>query len=756
MPKASPIHSAFNVGEVSPLLYGRVDQDWYKGALKECLRYIPLVQGPVTRCPGTKFVAEVKDSSRATRAVRFEFSTTQAYIIEFGNQYFRFYKDNAQITLTAQNISGITQANPAVVTYAGADTYANGDRIVITGVLGMTQVNNREFTVANVNAGANTFELSGVDSTAYGAYASAGTVAEIYEISTPYLEADLFQLKLTQSNDTLYITHPTYARRKLTRSGHASWTLSVLTDRSDGPYLAVNTTATTLTPSAATGTGVTLTASAITGINNNTGFQTTDVGRVIRLKEGSVWGYVYITARNSTTEVVVDVQQTLTSTAAKAEWRLGLWSDTTGHPAAAAFYEDRLWFGTGQRIDGSKTGDYEEFPPSQLDGTVIDSYAVSYALNSDTVNAIRWMVGDEKGLIVGTAGGEWLVRPSSLVAALTPTNVKAAPSTNRGSANIQAVRVGESIMFVQRIARKLRELAYSINKDGLISPDRTVRASHITKAGMKELAYQAEPLSIVWIPDNDGTLLGFTFEPEQQVTGWHKHVLGGAFGSGQAVVESAAVIPASDGTRDELWLIAKFTINGGTKRLMLYMGAVFEEGDDIDDAFFVDAGLTYNGAPATSITGLFHLEGQTVSVLGDGAVIADKTVSGGAITLPYACSKVHVGLGYTSRVGLLRQDAGAADGTSQGKLKRIMRVVFRFLASVGLDIGPSATGQMDSIQFRDASMDTNDAIPPFSGDKKADWPGDHDREGYIVFRQSQPLPSTIVAVMPQLETQDDG
>lgn len=761
--KVSPLQSAYNVGEITPLLYGRVDQDWYPYAMATCLRFLPLVQGPLTRCPGTRFVSEVKNSAAATVIRRFEFSTTQAYVIEFGNLYCRFYKDNALITLTAQNITGITNANPAVVTYAGADTYANGDRVIITGVVGMHQVNNREFTVANVNAGANTFELSGVNSTAYGTYSSGGTVAEIYEIATPYATADLPTLKFTQSADTLYIRHPSYNRRKLTRSGHTSWTLSTMAV-SDGPYLSTNTTTTTLTPSAATGAGVTLTASAVTGINGGAGFAATDVGRVIRIKEGAVWGYCEITGWTSTTVVTVTVHSTLTNVAAKATWRLGLWSDTTGYPATATFFEDRLFEGGNtsypSRLDGSRSGDYENFAPSDTDGTVTDSHAVSYTLNASTMNVIRWLLDDEKGLLVGTIGGEWLVRSSSTGAALTPTNVRATQSTTYGSANLPALRAGKGSLFVQRAARKVREIMYSFNEDGLTAPNRTVRAEHITRTGIKEMAYQQEPHSIVWFVRNDGVLLGLTFDQEQKVLAWHKHVLGGAFSTGDAVVESVASIPAPDGTYDELWLVVKRTINGGTKRYVEYMEQPFEYGDAIEtDAFFVDSGLSYSGAASASMTGLWHLEGQTVSILADGAVVPDAVVTNGAVTLPQAATNVHIGLGYTSRAKMLRPEAGAADGTAQGKLKRLHRVVIRLLASVGLKFGPLGSdegGDPDELPFRTSGMATDTAVEPFSGDKVCDWPGEYDREGYVVFEQQQPLPLTILAHMPQLVTEDES
>lgn len=755
--KASPIQYSFNAGEISPLLYGRTDQEWYPTALKTCLGYIPLIQGPITRCPGTKFVAEVRDSSAATIIRRFEFSTTQAYILEFGNLYLRFYKDNAQITLAAQGVTNITQANPAVVTYSGADTYANGDRVVITGVVGMTQVNNREFTVANVNAGANTFELSGINSTGFGAYVSGGSVAEIYEIATPYATADLPALKFTQSADTLYIRHPAYIRRTLTRTGHTNWFLNTQLN-GDGPYLPTNVTATTLTltgGSFTTNSVVTVTASAPVFT------LVTDSARSIRWKDpAGNWTWLEITGVTSTTVVTAVIRGPNASAGtATTSWRLGLWSDTTGYSSCVTFFQDRLFeAGTPpfpSRLDGSRSGDYENFSPTDPNGTVTDSHAVSFTLNASTVDVIRWLLGDEKGLLVGTVSSEWLVRASSTGQALTPTNVQASQSTGHGSANIPAIRVGKAAMYVQRASRKLRELGYSFNEDGLVSPDRTVRAEHITRGGLKEIAYQQEPHSAVWGARNDGVLAGLTHDAEQKVLAWFRRILGGSFSTGAAVVESIAVIPAPDGSRDELWLIGKRTINGVTRRTIEYMKKWFEDGDDIKDAFFVDCGLTYSGAATTTITGLNHLEGETVSVLADGAAHPDVAVAGGTITLQQSASTVHVGYKFTSRGEALRIEAGAADGTAQGKIKRIVRVTMRFLASVGLSVG-SVIGSLSPIIFRNPADPTNTAIPPFSGDKKVPFQGKYDRDGFFVWEQPQPLPSTILALMPQVTTEDDS
>lgn len=754
MAKVSPIQNNFNTGELTPLLYGRADLDSYKSALATSLNGIPLVQGAWTRRPGTYFCDEVKDSSKATRVVAFKFSTTQAYILEFGDLYVRFKRNNGPVRLTAQDITGITKANPAVVTYSGSDTYANGDSVDIADVVGMTQVNNRRFTVANVDTGANTFELSGVNSTAYSTYTSGGTVSEVYTVTTPYAEADLAALKFTQSADVLYITHPSYAPRKLTRTAHTAWTLTTITFL-DGPYLPTNAGDTYVTPSATTGTGITITAS------DPIFTLVTDVGRMIRIKHGSTHGYARIVTVVSTTEVTADVVNDFGLADVSASWRLGLYSDTTGYPACSTFYEDRLVFGgcteSPQRLDGSKSGDYENFEPTATDGVVADDNAIAVTLNSDDVQVIRWMKGDERGLLVGTVEGEWVVRPSALNEALSPTNVNAKQSTDRGSANIQAIRAGKSTLFVQKAGRKIREMAYVYEVDGFRSPDMTTFWEHITYSGIKEIAYQQEPQSLVWAVRNDGVLLGFTYERDQKVLGWHPHKLGGYSDSGQTVfaeVESITVIPAADGTRDEVWMIVKRYINGGVKRYVEYMTKLWERGMDQEDAFYVDCGLTYDGAATSSGVGAYHLAGETVQVLADGATHPDITISAtGTWTLTRSASVVQLGYGYRSDGKTLRMDAGAADGTAQGKTQRANNVTFRLHDTLGLEVGPTFDA-LETISFRTSAGATAEPVPLFSGDKLVPWDGGYTTEMNICWRFEQPLPGTILAVMPQMNTQD--
>ena len=355
MARVHPFQTNFTAGELTPKLAGQVDFKKYNNGVEILENMTVFPQGGATRRYGTKFVAEVKDSSKITRLIPFEFNIEQSYILEFGDQYIRFFKDNGQITNATKNITNITQANPAVVTVA-SHGYTNGTDVWMNSVSGMTQLNSRRFRIANVTT--NTFELSGVDSTGYTAYTSGGTVASVYEIASPFTESMLYDIQFTQSADVMYIVEETLQPRKLSRTGHTSWTLSTV-QFINGPYLDDNETSTTFNSSASgVGAGRTLTASSTTGINDGAGFVTTDIGRSVRLNDG--WGV--ITALTSTTVVTWEIKQNLGSSSSSTDWALGAWSDDTGYPKTVSFFEQRLIFGGStdfpQTIWASESGFY--------------------------------------------------------------------------------------------------------------------------------------------------------------------------------------------------------------------------------------------------------------------------------------------------------------------------------------------------------------------------------------------------------------
>lgn len=666
MARAAPAFSAFTAGEISPRLEGQITLEKYRQGLSDLTNMVVMPHGGVQRRPGTEFLGEVKNSAVKTRLIPFQFKTSDTYILEFGQETMRVYRNGLQVlTGAAKTITGVTRANPGVVTSA-AHGFSNGQEIYIDNVGGMTQLNARNFIVANATA--NTFTLkdafgTDIDTTGFTAYTSGGSADTIYEISTPYVEADLFDLRYAQSADTMYIVHPSYDIRVLTRTGSAAWTLTTAT---------------------------------ITGAPSPA-----------------------LSGANDRPSVVTFFEQRL------------VFANTNNNPQT-------LWF--------SKNGDYLNFTV----GTAADD-ALIYTIASNQVNAIRYL-SSTRVLTLGTSGGEYVVTATN-DGPLTPATTLIRKYSNYGTATIEPVQVADVTLFLQRGKRKIREFKYvgDINADAYQAPDMSILAEHITRGGVIQFAYQQEPDSVIWMVRADGTLLGMTYRREEQVVAFHKHVIGGTFNGGQAVVESVATLPTDTG-EDDLYMIVKRTIKGVTKRYIEVMKP-FDFGSATTGAFFVDSGLSYSGSATTNLSGLFHLEGETVSILANGAVHADKTVASGAVTLNTSSTIVAAGYGYTSNMQTLRIEAGSVDGTSQGKPKRIHAITIRLHETVGAEVGNSA-GELDRIYFRDSSMPMDKAVPLFTGDKDIEFPGGFDEDDRIYVRQNQPLPLTVLALFPRLNTFD--
>lgn len=672
----APIQTNFTAGEWSPRLDARVDVGKYLNACRRLENMVIHPHGGVSRRSGTRHVAAVKDSADATIVVGFEFGLLQAYVIEFGDQYVRFFMDEGAIESTP------------------------------------------------------------------------GTP---YEVATAYTSAELAELSFVQSFDVLYVFHPDHATAKLTRTAHDAWTIADV-DWKDGPYLEVNATATTLALSGTSGS-VTVTASSVTGINGGAGFSADDVGRLIRFQDAATnWTWLEVTAFTDTTHVTATIRGPAASAGtARTTWRLGAWSVETGFAACGTFWDDRLYLGYSdtqpQTVWGSQPQDFENMAPSDPDGTVADDSAVVFTLNTDRACAIRWL-SPAAALVIGTTGGEFTLRASNADEAVTPTNVRVKRQTTRPTTAIPPAQVDDVTLFVQRSGRKVREFVYRFDSDSYHSPDMTLLAEHVTKGGITAAAYGDEPDSIYWAARADGQLLGMTYERAQEVVGWHRHILGGSFGAGAAAVESLCVITSPDGSHSQLWMVVKRTINGGTTRHVEFMEDAFGEDDALADAFFVDAGLTYDGSPATVISGLDHLEGETVAILADGAAHPDKVVASGAVTLDRAASKVHVGLGYMSKVQTMRWDPPMRDGTAQGRIARIHEIGIRFWNTLGAKYGYDEDS-LDTIPFR-SSADEMDAPPArFTGDKVVKFPAGHKRDLRVIVRQDQPLPMTVLGLMPK-------
>lgn len=436
-------------------------------------------------------------------------------------------------------------------------------------------------------------------------------------------------------------------------------------------------------------------------------------------------------------------------------YQIGAFSEVTGYPAHVTFFEERLVFANTatqpQTLFFSVGGDYTNFTA----GTDADD-ALIYTIASKQVNVIRYLESG-KSLFVGTSGGEFNVR-STDDAPISPTNTVVKRQARYGSADVQPESVDNKVLFVQRSGRKLRELVYDFNTDNYIAPDLTILADHVTESGIKEMALQREPNNNIWAVLNDGSLACLTYRREENVVAWTRHFI-----SDIESADSVAVIPRSDsglnvtpgGTEDDVYIAAFHKIvDTNESYIHILRLRPFEFDALATDAFFVDHGVQKTSVtPFTTVEGLSHLEGKEVQILADGAVQPDRTVTNGQITLDTAAYRVVVGLNYESLLQTMRLDAGSAEGSAQGKTKRIRDVTVRLYKTVGMEIGDSEAN-LDRVPFRDPGMSMTAPIPLFTGDKTVEFKGGFDTDGFIFIKQDQPLPMTVTGIFPRIQTFD--
>ena len=774
------IQHAFNSGEIAPQMLGRSDVPYYAGGVKTLENWLIRPQGGIVKRSGTRFVSEVKDSAVKGRGVPFVFSTTQAYVLEFGNNVIRFYRNESVIEAPTW-------------TFVAGDVDAGNDEIDISdhfyvdeqGPFRLTTTASdlpdgllidTDYYIVEAAAGtpADSFSLSltaggaivTINDGGSGTHTIAPSGSVPNELVTTYAEAELPFLRFAQSADKLYITHEDHAPAVLTRTGHTAWTLEDH-DFIDGPYLELRVQevgddkeANTLTinPSGDT-ESISLVPAA------NLWEDPRDIGRLIRMQEDTAAGAKYgfggackitaITSAILATATVVagddplEEPPHLVDDQITAWWRLGAYYPAN-YPRTVAFFEQRLAFaGTPlepERFDASTTGGWDDFAPvSRAVGEIADDTALSYQLGgSSDVQVIVWLAR-ARNMVIGTTGGVWIVQASSNNESVTPTNINLPRASAYGCAGLQPVVAYNTVLYVSRSGKKVLATGYEASADNYNAVDLTIMAEHITGTGIIAMEFQQEPHSIIWCLRDDGQLVGVTYEPGQKVYGWHRHVIGGSFGSGDAVVESIAVIPSPNEDHDQIWMIVKRTIDGSTVRHVEFMEQDFADSDDIEDAFFVDCGYTYDSTATATITGLDHLEGETVSVLADGAVHPNRTVASGSITLNSTASVVQVGYGYNANCETLPLEFSDNAGSTMGRLLRPTHTYIRLHRTLGLEYGTDADS-LDRLPFR-SSGDPMDAPPPlFTGIKDIPMQHGHDEEAIIYLRQPDPLPAMVLFI----------
>jgi hypothetical protein len=694
------VQRSFNAGELTPKLLGRSDLDKYHSGCATLLNFTVQPQGGATRRPGSQYIATSGYGANAVRIFPFIFSVTQAYILEFGvngdgDGYMRVFMDGGQI---------LDGANPYEIVH--------------------------------------------------------GVASDVL----PWDADELAEVMITQSNDVLELYHPNYPTVEITRTGHTSWTARN------------QTIGATIT--APTGAGVALTGAGsgtdhyyvVTTVADGTyeeslpcaavhadGPASLDTSNFMTVSWSAVAGaghyYVY-KAKAGTYgylgradglsfkddgSIIPNVNDT-------PPQEKNPFDGADNYPAAGTFHQQRLVQGgslnSPQQVDHSQTANFKNF---NISFPLRDDDACSFILNSNQSNAIRWLVS-AKSLLIGTQGGIFSMSGGGGYRdPITPSSIQANEENADASANVAPVKVGNVVIYVQAGGRGVNELVYSYDADGHIAADMLVMADHLTEDyGIIQMAYQQRPNRVVWCVRSDGTLLGMTYMREHEVVAWHKHSTGA---SGK--VESVAVIPGDDG-EDELWMVVKRTINEADVRYIERLATSFT-GDDLSDAFFVDSGLSYDGAATTSVSGLDHLEGETVSVLADGSPQADRVVASGAITLDSSSTKVHVGLGYNS--DLVTMPLESVKYSASGRQQRIISLVVQLYKTIALQAGASLDDLYD-IFFRDNLDPVGEPLDPFTGKKELNVTDGYNKTKQIAIRQSQPLPLTVTSFIADIEVDE--
>ncbi len=476
---------------------------------------------------------------------------------------------------------------------------------------------------------------------------------------------------------------------------------------------------------------------------------TTDLILIAQKSSGSnQWGYGLITAYTSATQVTVTTVLDFSGLNATTNWRLSAWGATTGYPSLVTIYNQRLWFANSSSfpstIWGSNTADFESYRPDNLalTGTVIDSSAI--VLNINTA-AIKWLKG-LKVLLAGCSDGVFEITSPS--GGVSPLSVIVQKDMNTNCSATLPALTSDQVIFVESLGQKIYACKYYFQYSGFYPNEITKYYDNVAgNSTVVEMAYTEAPSRLLWTRREDGGLWSCTYLLEDQTTGWAQHTLGGE----DVFVESIATIPGA--TYSELWMIVRRTINGGTKRFVEVLQKEYNDSGQAN-AFFVDAGATYDGVPVSTITNLGYLEGQTVSILGDGAAQNDKVVTSGEVHLDTPVSHANVGLPYTSYIETPYIEGGSAIGTSQIQMSRIHKLGIRFHETLGGQFGYDQS-DLETIIFNSTSDVMDEAPPIASGDMELEFPHGSEKNYKAWIQQVQPYPMSVLCLIYKVFVSDN-
>lgn len=527
MAHVAPIYPNFARGEVSPLMFGRIDIEQYPSCLDKCRNVYIRPYGCASRISGTEFIANAKNNGKA-RLLKFVFSATDSYIIECGAGYFRFYQNGAPVI------------KDDAESWATATNYSKGAYVIQNGLT--------YYCLIAHTSGSFSADLAD----------GYWVQQDIYEVPNDYAEEQLDSIQYVQIDDIIKLTclpvnnnNATARPKELIRMSSDNWTFRDV-EFKETPYLDQNITDITMKASAVTGDNITITASssyfnsAMVGTNFWIGTKVTDTD-----SNKDVQGYVKITAVNSDTSATAKVISKLSTTNATKHWGEGAFSDYRGWPAVVALFDGRLYYARTphqpRNVYGSKPYAYETFTPA-VDNEDDAGINVELATNANGDGSdIKWMIGASY-LLCGTYGGEFIIRSTS-DGAITPTDITARQRTNWGGEPIQPIVAGTFIHFIQRNGNKLRQFQYDYYYDAYKAVDVSIFSEHLLASPIKQMALQKNPDSIIYLMREDGKVVMLTLEQDQSVQAWSLlEDLG-------AKVESIQTIPSYDGNYDEVYFL---------------------------------------------------------------------------------------------------------------------------------------------------------------------------------------------------------
>jgi len=521
-----------------------------------------------------------------------------------------------------------------------------------------------------------------------GAVLSGGTP---YSLTTPYGTSTVADIKTTQINDVVYICHPSFQPRKLTRLADNNWTLATVSFV-DGPYESINTSATTLTLSGST-PAHTMTASA-----------------------------------SGTTTI----------------WRLGAFY-TGNYPSNVVFHQNRLWYANTPTLPssgwGSQLNQLDSFAPSSKVGSADNigtTNAIFFTLASAVASTIQFMVSDI-GLVIGTESGLF----TSNIDTITPSSFSMTLTSSIAMSNVQPVVVEGNIICVSRLRNQVYSFAYSDEQKGYVSQDLTLYWSHIFNKRVSRMRYVAYPTPLIWFVFDDGTLASMTYHEEQKVIAVARHTIA------ESTIEHLCVLPNTSTGVDELWVMGT---RGGSKFISImareYDSSFFAE-DKAISARYADLYIKYDGTATDTFTGATHLANKTCHYIADGAVGTVAVNGSGGFTLPFEASVVAIGLPYTSTVKTI--DVGATVAEMQGMRKQIQQFKVSFWESMycyaqALFDRPDPQYNVDTISLT-KTLETSVAKTPRTGTTEAQRI-DCENSEEIVLKLwiEEPLPLTITAI----------